>query len=183
MKFGKILKTFQSKKGNAIVFRYPKKSDLDNMLSFVNNLIEEDTFVEISGIKLTREEEIKHLEETVKDIEKGRKIHVVAEVNGKYAGNGVLRIGTLRHSHVAEIGISLVPPFRDEGIGTALMQTLINEAKTAGLRLLTLNCFENNDRALHVYRNLGFIKVGVIPGEVAFKGTYLGEIKMYLSLV
>ena len=81
------------------------------------------------------------------------------------------------------MGIALVRQFRDEGIGTELLKTLISEGRTAGLRLLTINCFENNDRALHVYEALGFIQAGVIPGEVSYKGKYYGEIKMYLPLV
>lgn len=183
MKLGAIIKTFKSNKGNSVVFRYPKKSDLDDMLAFANSLIDEDTFVLLSGKRLTRDEEIKHLNETLADIKKGKKIHVVAEVNGRYAGNGVIRIGILRHSHVGDVGISLSRAFRDEGIGTELLKTLIREGRTAGLRLLTIDCFENNERALHVYQSLGFMQAGVIPGEVSYKGTYYGEIKLYLSLV
>jgi RimJ/RimL family protein N-acetyltransferase len=182
MKFGEVIKTFKSDKGNSVVFRYPKKSDLDDMLAFANSLIEEDTFVMLSGKRLTREEEVKHLNETLEDMQKGKKIHIAVEVNGRYAGNGVIRIGILRHSHVGDVGISLTREFRDDGIGTELLKTLISEGRTAGLRLLTINCFENNARALHLYEKVGFIRAGVIPGEVSYKGKYYGEIKLYLPL-
>ncbi len=183
MKFGQIIKTFKSTKGNTVVFRYPKKSDLDDMLAFANDLIEEDTFVLLSGKKLTREEEIKHLNETLADIQKGRKIHIAALVGGQYAGNAVIRIGLLRHSHVGDVGISLSRAFRDEGIGTELLKTIIHEGRAAGLRLLTINCFENNDRALHVYKKAGFIPIGIIPGEILYKGKYYGEVRLYMPLV
>lgn len=182
MKLGTIRKRFVSTKGNSVVFRYLEKSDLDDMLVFVNQLIDEDTFIEMCGKKLTRDEEVKHLNVALEDIENGRKIYVTVLVNGQYAGNGVLRIGELRHTHVAEIGISLVSQLRDEGIGTELLNTLIIEAKAIGLRLLTLNCFENNPRALHVYEKAGFKRSGVIPGALNYKGGFVGEVKLYMSL-
>lgn len=183
MKLGGAVKTFRSKKGNDVVFRYPKWDDLDPMLKFANDLIEEDTYIELSGKPLTRKEEEKWLKESIDQIKKGQKIRIVVEVNGKYAGGGELRIGQKRHAHVAEIGLSLGKNFRDEGIGTVLLATLIEEAKKLGLRILTLNCFENNTRACHIYKKLGFKKAGVIPGTVRFKSEYIGEVKFYLPLV
>ncbi len=49
MKFGNIIKTFKSKKGNDVVFRSLKHDDLDGMLAYANALIAEDTFIELSG--------------------------------------------------------------------------------------------------------------------------------------
>lgn len=68
-------------------------------------------------------------------------------------------------------------------IGMELMRSLIDEARSLGLRLLTLSCFENNQRGLHIYETLGFNKVGVIPKAILYKGEYFGEIKMFLPLV
>ncbi len=182
MEFGKVRKTFQSKKGNSVVFRYPKEEDLEDMLAYANALIAEDTFVDLSGKPITREEEEKWLREGIEQMEKKEKVHLVVEVNGKHAGNAELRRGKLRRSHGAEIGISLAKQYREEGIGTELLRALIDEGRHLGLRLLTLNCFEGNDRALHVYEKLGFKKVGVIPGAILYKEKYIGEVKMYLPL-
>ena len=182
MEFGKIIKTFKSKKGNDVVFRYVKKEDLDAMLAYINELICEDTFIERCGEQITREEEQEVLDTLLDQMKKGEKINVVVEVGGKYVGSGEVRKGKHRHAHMAELGISLAKEFREEGIGTELLVTLIDEAKKMKLRLLTLNCFENNPRALHVYEKLGFKCAGVIPGAVSFKGEFVGEVKMYLPI-
>lgn len=176
-------KSFISKKGNTVTFRDLRTDDLDGMLAFANALIAEDTFVELSGKPLTREEEEKTLKESLKQIEKGKKVWVVVEINGRYCGSGEIRIGSRRHSHVGEIGISVAKEFREEGIGTELLKTLIDTAKEKGLRLLTLYCFENNTRACHVYEKFGFIKSGIVPGAISYKNEYIGEVKFYLPLV
>lgn len=184
MELGKIIKTFSSKKGNTVTFRYLREDDLDGMLTYVNTLIREDTFIGIYGEPLSREEEKKHLDETIEGMKKGEKIVIVVEINGIYCGSGDLRRETVRRKkHGANIGISLIAKYREEGIGTLLLKSLIDEARTMGLRLLTLTCFENNDRALHVYEKLSFQKVGLVPEAYLYKEKYYGEVVMYLKLI
>lgn len=183
MKFGQIIKKFKSKKGNDVIFRYPKKSDFDNTLAFANDLIEENTFVELSGKPLTHEEEKKWFDDLMAKMPKGESLQVIAEVNGVYAGSAGLTRGKYRRAHTANVGISLAPAYRDEGIGSELFACIIGEAKILEIRVLELSCFENNPRALHLYEKFGFTKIGVVPGEIAWKGGYVGSVKMYLSLV
>ena len=182
MEPGSRIKTFNSKKGNEVIFRYPKAEDLEDCLAFANNLIAEDTFVELSGNPKTRQEEKKWLDELLEQVKKGEKIHLVAVVNGKYAGSGEVRIGKFRHSHVGELGISLRKEYRNEGIGTELMNVLIDEARRMGLTLVTLGCFENNSAACHLYEKMGFARAGVIPNAIKWKGGFVGEVKFYRSL-
>jgi RimJ/RimL family protein N-acetyltransferase len=183
MEFGSVIKTFISKKGNTVVFRHLHPQDLDAMLSYINELIEEDTYIGMYGEKLTRAYEQEFLNESLKEIKEGVKRHIVVEVNGHYVGSAEVRAAHLRRkNHTADIGISLAKEFREEGIGTALMQVIIQEAKQMGLRILTLGCFENNPRALHLYERMGFITVGIVPEAIYFKGKYVGEVIMCLNI-
>ncbi len=181
MEFGKIISSFKSKKGNTVVFRYPKEDDFSSIWQFAKALAREDTFIELNQ-EPTEEEERKWFDDMITKVTKGESIYLCALVNGVFAGNVHVEKGRYRRRHVGHMGISLLAPYRDEGIGSVLMQTAIDEAKTRGLRLLTLTCFENNPRALHVYEKLGFQNVGVIPGDLAYKGDYIGSIHMYLPL-
>ncbi len=180
---GTVIKTFKSKKGNDVVIRYPQSSDVDDMLAFANALIAEDTLVLLSGKPMTRQEEEKYVIDMLKQIEKGEKIQLTVLVNGKYAGSGEVRRQPYRKNHTGEIGISLAKEYRDENIGSILFQTLIEEAEKVKFRLLVLHCFENNDRAIHMYEKFGFTRSGVVPGSYFYKGDYIGEITMYLPLV
>lgn len=182
MQLGKTIKTFTTKKGNQVLIRTLKWEDLDDLLTYINGLAAEDTFVQMSGREVSRDEEIKYLSDAIVKMEQNKKIHLVVEVNGKFAGSAEIRRHDLRKSHVGDIGISVVKPYRQEGIGTVFLQTLIAEGRKLGLTLLTLTCFENNEPALHVYEKLGFKRVGVTPGALHYQGKYLGEVLMCLPL-
>lgn len=182
MKQGKIIKTFKSKKGNTVEFRYPTPDEFQTLWNFACDLAAEDTFIELSGPPPNEKEEKNWFAQMLKDVSNGDAIYVHAYVNDHFIGNGRILKGKYRHSHVGHMGISLVPEYREEGIGTELMKALIALAPSLGMRILELSCYENNPRALHVYEKLGFQKIGIIPKAVAWKGGYVGEVKMYLPL-
>lgn len=178
---GQIIKTFKNKKGTNVVIRYPKWQDLDAVTEYVNTLIEENTFLMLPE-KQTRKSEATWMAKTFDDIENNKKIHIVAEVNGQYAGNCEIRIHERRQAHVGDIGISVAAQYREEGIGYELLSALIEEGRKAGLKLLILHCFENNERALHLYEKLGFKKSGTVSGVYAYKGNFIGEVTLYLPI-
>ena len=174
---------FKSKKGNDVIFRYLRESDLDGMLEYINDLIAEDTYIGMYGKPVTRHEEEKVLKESLEKVEKGEQVWIVVEINGRYIGSGEVRQSTMRRQkHVADLGISLRKEYRNEGIGTELMNVLLDEARTMGLRLVTLGCFENNEAACHLYEKMGFARAGVIPSAIKWKDGYVGEVKFYLPL-
>jgi len=121
MKFGKTVKTFTSEKGNRVFFRYPKKDDFKAVWSFACNLASEDTFIELSGTPPTEEEEQKWFREAFEKMEKKESMYIYVFVDGVFAGNGRVEKGKYRHSHVGNIGLSIAPAYREEGIGTKLM--------------------------------------------------------------
>ncbi|RJR14922.1 N-acetyltransferase [Candidatus Microgenomates bacterium] len=182
MELGQVLKTFESKKGNTVTFRYPQAGDLDAMLTYANELIREDTYVGISGNEMTREEEEKYLTEVMEKMKKGTMRKIIVEVNGTYAGSGEVEQQTYRKKHVGRVGLSLAKAVRGEGIGKTLIQTLIEEGKDMSLKLLELSCFENNTNACAMYQKVGFQKAGVIPQAIEFKGEQVGEVQFYLPL-
>ena len=63
-----------------------------------------------------------------------------------------------RPDEVRIIDIALMPTYRDRGIGTALLNTILAEgrAKNQPVRIHV----EHNNRALHLYRRLGFTQIG-----------------------
>lgn len=179
MKPGTVIKTFISKKGKNVIIRTLQPDDLDDLLVFANSLIAEDTFVMLSGTPLERQGEITYVKDAIKKIEEGKKIHIVTMVNGKFAGSAEVRLFDRRQSHVGEIGISVARAFREEGIGSIMMDVLLDEAKSIGVKLLVLQCFENNPRAIHVYEKMGFKFSGTVPGAYSYKGGFVGEVTMY----
>ena len=183
MKSGMPIVTFQDVKNRIVTVTTLSLTDLDDLLAYANELIEEDTYVLLSGIPLSRVHEEKYINEAIKLMLEDKKIHLIARIDGKLVSSFEIRRYTLRQSHVGEIGISIAKEFRDSGIGKQCMRILIGEARKMGLRTLVLTCFAINSRAIGLYESFGFRKVGIIPGMFLYKGKYVDEVSMYLPLV
>ena len=90
---------------------------------------------------------------------------ICAIVDGRIVGTaGVNAIG-LREKirHRASCGISIEKDYWGLGIGRALMTACIECAKQAGYSQLELEAVSDNDRAIGLYRSLGFLEYGRNP--------------------
>jgi [ribosomal protein S18]-alanine N-acetyltransferase len=52
--------------------------------------------------------------------------------------------------------VAILPPYRGQGIGTALMQRVLGEARRLGARRATLEVRASNEAARRLYERLGF---------------------------
>ncbi|MBU0495978.1 MAG: GNAT family N-acetyltransferase [Chloroflexi bacterium] len=59
-----------------------------------------------------------------------------------------------------DVGIGILKPYREHGIGTVLMTQAIAWAGAQGLARLTADCFVTNARSIHLFQKLGFAIVG-----------------------
>lgn len=64
--------------------------------------------------------------------------------------------------HIAIIDWAIAPQLRGRGIGTAIMQAVIEEARQSG-REVRLKVASGNVAALRLYLRLGFVAVSTIP--------------------
>ncbi len=78
--------------------------------------------------------------------------------------------------HAADIGIGLLPPYREQGIGTRLLERAIDWAKAQGFAKLTADCFSTNLRARALFRKLDFIETGVRYRQFKIDDDYVDEI-------
>jgi ribosomal protein S18 acetylase RimI-like enzyme len=85
-----------------------------------------------------------------------------------------------RHAnrHVGDIGISVAASHRGRGVGRALMLAAETWARQSGVRKLTLGVFEDNERALRLYRSLGYVEEGIRHGHWVVGGAAKNEILM-----
>jgi [ribosomal protein S18]-alanine N-acetyltransferase len=58
-----------------------------------------------------------------------------------------------------ELGISVLPEYRNMGLGTILMNKMLHYAKSIGLKQISLSVDPKNF-ALTLYKKLGFKKIG-----------------------
>ncbi|MBL7159151.1 GNAT family N-acetyltransferase [Candidatus Microgenomates bacterium] len=179
---GKIVKQFKTKKGNEVVIRYPKWEDLEQLTDFINNLSQEDTFVLYNGEIVTKEQEMEYLVQAFRSLERGNRIQLCAFVGDKLVANSSVIRKRLRAKHVGTIGISVTKGYREEGIGSEVIKVLIDESRKLGLKMLSIDFLANNERAQHVYQEIGFKECGCFPKMYFYKGEYVGQILMSLEL-
>jgi RimJ/RimL family protein N-acetyltransferase len=177
MKAGVLVKTFYAKDGRRVVLRTPKWEDLDDLLELINSLVEEEAEI-LRTERVSRGEEIDWLSKTLASIEKDEAFYLVAEVDGKVVASSDIHPRKDVAKHVGILGIIIRNDFRDVGIGTEMMNTLIEKAREMGLKVLTLSAFASNKRAIHVYEKVGFTITGRIPKKFFKNGDYIDEIIM-----
>ena len=151
--------------------------DLDDLIEFINSLVEEGADI-TRNQKVTREEEANWLGRKLANLENDKVFCLVAEVNGKVVANSGLGREKGYSSHVGGLGIAIREGNRDVGIGTEMLRTLIVQAEKMGLKMVVLSVFSSNERAIHMYEKVGFKETGRIPKEIYKGDRYIDHIMM-----
>jgi ribosomal protein S18 acetylase RimI-like enzyme len=110
---------------------------------------------------------------------------LVAELDGEVAG--YVRVGRVfpiaASDHVLMItGIAVDPACQRQGVGRALLDAAVAEARARGARRLTLRVLAHNDGAVRLYEGAGFVVEGVLRGEFFLDGVYVDDLLMALDL-
>ena len=104
-------------------------------------------------------------EESIKEkiINRGKNQYwYVAEENGKVIGLGILmNHGNLRKKHVGVITLMVNSDYQNKGVGSLLMDKLINLSESLNIIRLELCVFRDNYKAINLYKKFGFTIQGV----------------------
>jgi len=77
--------------------------------------------------------------------------------------------------------MGLLPQFRGRGIGTDLVRSMLDAARSAGLRRIELTVRENNTGAIRPCKKVGFEIEGLRRYAVPIDGAYENAISMATS--
>lgn len=80
------------------------------------------------------------------------------------------------------VGMYVAPEAAGRGIGAALIDRLLSEARASRIELLVLTVTEGNDAATALYERAGFHSFGVEPDALRVDGRSFGKRHMYLGL-
>jgi GNAT superfamily N-acetyltransferase len=107
-----------------------------------------------------------------------------AFVEGTLAGVvGMTRETRLKNRHKATlVAMYVAPEYGGQGLGLALVQTVIQAAKAAKVELLILTVTDTNRQAAALYARAGFASFGVEPDAIRVNGVPFGKQHMYLQL-
>ena len=177
------MKTIHLKNGQAVLLREAIKEDASELVIYLQKIGNESDFLTFGpgelSVSVSDEEAILEESRTAKN-----KIMLLALVGSKVIGclhfTGGVRA---RIQHTGEFGVSVLKNYWDQGIGTAMVQELIQWAKDSSeIRKLNLRVRSDNDRAVRVYENLGFIQEGLITREFFISGQFFDCFYMGLTI-
>lgn len=110
--------------------------------------------------------------------------HVVGcEMGGNLVGMaGFVRGDRLKTKHRGTLwGVYVGREARGHGVGVALVQKIIQHAKTV-VEELNLTVASHNHSALKLYESMGFVRTGIEPHALKIDRLYVDEVTMRLVL-
>lgn len=125
------------------------------------------------GLEMTIEEMSENLENLY---DSQNNVLMVALADNKVIGTASVKASAKkRMEHIGEIGISILKDYWGFGLGSLMMEELIDWAKESDvIRRLELTVQHRNQRAVHVYEKIGFVTEAIMPrGAKTDEGEFL----------
>ena len=171
-----------------MIVRELKPEDFDELVATFFTYFEEAEEDPGFGLSLLRqkptmEEERLWFSKTLKDIDDGSVIMMVAEADSHIVGNCVVRRVKPKspEDHRGNLGISVRKDYRGKGIGEALMKATIEKCR-GKFEVIELSVLAHNRRAKRLYEKLGFRTYGTMKYALKRGGRYYADDLMYLKL-
>ena len=111
-------------------------------------------------------------------------IMIVAFDEGELIGTGAVSVvsGKTRFAHRREIAISVRKDYWGKGIGTGIMNVLMDFARKSGAEVLELEVRSDNEAAISLYKKFGFEKIGTNEKFFKIDGEFFAADYMNLYL-
>lgn len=147
-------------------------------LKYIGNETDNLTFGP-EGLPFSVEDEASYIARTEHSPDE---IMLIAKDQGIIIGNASLSRLPRRMSHRGELSVSVRKDYWNKGIGKQLMSELIHFAKENNFDIVDLQVRSDNFRAIHIYENFGFKKMGTHPAFFKINNDYIPFEYMYLHL-
>lgn len=155
-----------------VYIREYNKEDLWDMMIIWNDVVEEGAaFPQIDGLT----------KETAEDFFSFQSFTAVAELEGEIIGLYILHPNNIGHcGHIGNASYIVKGSIRGKKVGEKLVLHSLAKAKELGFLVLQFNAVvKTNKEAIHLYRKLGFIELGTIPGGFLCKNNTYEDIVLF----
>lgn len=165
--------------GQTLILREAQVQDASQMVDYIHTLSMETDFLTFGPgeINLTVEEEEKIIQSKVQS---ENQLNLCAFIEGKLAGNlSFISPTRPRVSHTGEFGVSVLQAYWGLGVATELITYLLEWAKKGQhIRKINLRVRSDHEKAIRLYRKLGFIQEGVENRGLCIAGQFYDFIHM-----
>lgn len=180
-------KEFYTKNNKKLIVKTPEITDAKDLVETMIMITKEATECLNASPEtfLPLRDDISKEEDFIKNCREGLNCYVCVYDNNKIIGDCELKFSDqIKIKHRCSIGLAIAKEYQNIGIGSFLFDEMINIAKsTPGVEQIELEVISTNERAKHLYKKKGFVKVGDIPHNLKLSdGTYLDGESMVLFL-
>lgn len=159
-----------------IIVRKAEPTDAKALLGHINTVGRETDFLSFSEFNITEEREARFIRRFA---ESGRDLMLIAIDGERVVGNGVIESEKIpRYNHRATLSLTVLSDYWGQGIGSALLERLIDFSRKIGLRTVSLEVRSDNARAISLYRKFGFETVGIYKDYFNIDGKYYNALIM-----
>jgi RimJ/RimL family protein N-acetyltransferase len=176
-------KVLELKTGETIMVRHLIKSDIDGVWNNFNDVIEESLYLPVFFPVRSQLEK----ESWYQNIKNEKEICIVAENPNFKSPYNIIGQCEISNSnwdaaaHVGILGIIVNERYRNLTVGRNLIDLAIQESKRLNNKeKITLSSFSTNDRAIHLFKKIGFKVVGVRKKQFLMNSKYVDEVIMEL---
>lgn len=161
----------QDKLGRTIVLRSAGPEDAEDLIRCLKATSAETPYLlrEPEEVTITQEQEVSFLKGI---LDSPQSLMLIALLDGAVIGSCSLNpVGSCRRlAHRCEVGAALYQAHCGCGIGTIMLQTLLDTAKRLGFEQAELEVVSGNTAAIALYEKLGFRKYGTLPDYLKYSG-------------
>lgn len=181
---GVIVREGKSKTGMPYRIRYPKDGDAPGACDYINRLSQERTYVRLQGEEVTLEREEEVVANWRKKVEQKESVVLFLIVDERIQGICTLEMDDRTESHIGNIALSVAQELRGQGLGEIILRTVMEEAvkEIPRLELFVLSAKEPNETAISLYKKLGFVQHGYLPGGTTHDGRRVGMVLMHKNV-
>ena len=173
------------KDGRTCVLRSAEKEDAQEMLRYMVQVLGETPYLlsspeEFAAMPVEKEEAF--IENT---LAAEHAVMITAFDGDRIIGSADLRSAgnRIRVRHRCGMGITIRKEYWSVGLGSAIMEAVIDCARKLGYEQLELDVVAANRRALGLYLKYGFKVYGCHPTKIRYAdGTYADDYMMYKTL-
>lgn len=159
--------------GHELLIRNAREEDAQRLIDYLKTTSGETRFLirEPDEVTMTQEDERRFIR---RQNESASDVMLLAFYDGEFAGNASLMgMGPSRYRHRAGVAIALYQAYTGLGIGRAMIEALLAIAKECGIEQVELEVVADNERAIALYKKLGFEVYGTMPRNMKYRdGTY-----------
>lgn len=144
-----------------IIYREAKPEDASALLLHQSTVGDETDNLSFDGktFNISPEKEARFIERFLKS---EKDVMYVALDGEKIIGNGIIEHERAkRYTHRATLSITVLRDYWGRGVGSMLMEMMIDFSRESGTEVISLEVRADNERAIALYKKYGFETIGL----------------------